>query len=154
VWSPFRKNNILPVENHGRCVRTAWMYEKVTRGIKVHVAPQFLPGQSKPDEGKFVWAYTISIENHSPDTVTLLTRHWVITDANGTKQEVRGNGVVGETPTLEPGQRFQYTSGCPLATPSGIMTGSYGMTTKHGEMFDIDIPAFSLDSPHDRHSVN
>jgi ApaG protein len=154
VWRPFRKRYILPVENRSKTARIEVMYEKITRNIRVHVAPQFLAGQSKPEENKFIWAYTISIENRSSDTVTLLTRHWVITDANGTKQEVRGDGVVGETPTLEPGQRFQYTSGCPLSTPSGIMAGSYGMTTKYGEMFEIAIPAFSLDSPHDRHSVN
>jgi ApaG protein len=130
------------------------MYERTTRSIKVHVEPQFLSGQSRPDESKFVWAYTIRLENHSHETVTLLTRHWIITDGNGHKQEVKGDGVVGETPTLKPGESFQYTSGCPLSTPSGIMVGSYGMTTKHGELFDIDIPAFSLDSPHDRHSVN
>ncbi len=120
----------------------------------VHVKPQFLQGQSRPEDSKFVWAYTITIENHGPDTVTLLTRHWIITDALGHKQEVKGDGVVGETPTLKPGESFQYTSGCPLSTPSGIMVGSYGMTTKHGEMFTIDIPAFSLDSPHDHRSVN
>jgi ApaG protein len=130
------------------------MYERTTRSIKVHVEPQFLSGQSRPDESKFVWAYTIRLENHGHETVTLLTRHWIITDGNGHKQEVKGDGVVGETPTLKPGESFQYTSGCPLSTPSGIMVGSYGMTTKHGELFDIDIPAFSLDSPHDRHSVN
>jgi ApaG protein len=130
------------------------MYRQSTRHIMVHVEPQFLPAQSRPDEGKFFWAYTITIQNKGPETVTLLTRHWVITDAMGQKQEVKGDGVVGETPTLKPGESFQYTSGCPLATPSGIMVGTYGMTTKHGEMFDIAIPAFSLDSPHDRHSVN
>ncbi len=130
------------------------MYEKITRNIKVHVAPQFLAGQSRPDESRFVWAYTITLKNLGTETVTLLTRHWIITDAFGYKQDVKGDGVVGETPTLRPGESFQYTSGCPLATPSGIMVGSYGMTTKHGEMFDIAIPAFSLDSPHDRHSVN
>ncbi len=130
------------------------MYEKITRNIKVRVEPQFLAGQSRPDESKYVWAYTIRLENLGADTVTLLTRHWIITDGNGIKQEIKGDGVVGETPTLRPGESFQYTSGCPLATPSGIMVGRYGMTTKHGEVFEIDIPAFSLDSPHDRHSVN
>ena len=130
------------------------MYEKTTRNIRVTVRPQFLEGQSKPAEDKFVWAYTVSLENKGDETITLLTRHWTITDALGHKQEVRGDGVVGETPTLEPGESFQYTSGCPLSTPSGVMVGSYGMTTKHGEMFEIEIPAFSLDSPHDKHSVN
>jgi ApaG protein len=130
------------------------MYETITRNIRVTVRPQFLESQSQPDNDKFVWAYTVSLANLGPETVTLLTRHWVITDSRGQKHEVRGDGVVGETPTLKPGESFQYTSGCPLATPSGMMVGTYGMTTKHAEMFDIEIPAFSLDSPYDRHSVN
>jgi ApaG protein len=130
------------------------MYEVTTRNIRVVAKPQFLESQSRPGDSKFVWAYTISLENRGGETVTLLTRHWVITDARGHKQEVNGDGVVGETPTLKPGESFQYTSGCPLNTPSGMMVGSYGMTTKHGEMFEIAIPAFSLDSPYDRHSVN
>ncbi len=118
------------------------------------VRPQFLDGQSRPAEDKYVWSYTISIENHGPDTVTLRSRHWHITDAVGSKQEVRGDGVVGEQPTLQPGHSFQYTSGCPLNTPSGVMVGSYRMVTSKGEEFDIDVPAFSLDSPYDRRSVN
>jgi ApaG protein len=130
------------------------MYEKVTRNIRVNVVPQYLDGQSRPEEQRYMWSYTIKIENRGVETVQLLTRHWVITDSNGLKQEVRGDGVVGETPRLRPGEVFQYTSGCPLPTPSGIMFGSYGMVTQLGEPFDIDIPAFSLDSPHDRHSVN
>jgi ApaG protein len=130
------------------------MYEKTTRGIRVSAQPQFLEGQSQPDNGKFVWAYTIVIENNGTETVTLKTRHWVISDGRGVKQEVQGDGVVGEQPTLKPGDSFQYTSGCPLSTPSGIMVGSYGMITLKGEPFDIDIPAFSLDSPYDKHSVN
>lgn len=130
------------------------MYETVTENIKVAVRPQFLEAQSKPDENKYVWAYTITVENHGVETITLLTRHWVITDALGRRQDVQGDGVVGEQPTLTPGQSFQYTSGCPLATPSGMMVGSYGMTTASGRPFDVAIPAFSLDSPHDQHSVN
>ncbi len=130
------------------------MYEKTTRGIRVVARPQFLEGQSQPAEQKFVWAYTISIENLGGETVTLRTRYWDITNALGTKQEVRGDGVVGEQPKLPPGHSFQYTSGCPLNTASGMMVGSYGMETERGEHFDVDIPAFSLDSPHDKRSVN
>ncbi len=130
------------------------MYETITRGIRVVARPQFLDSQSKPAENKFVWAYTITIENHGPETVTLRSRYWDITDAKGLKQEVRGGGVVGEQPTLPPGHSFQYTSGCPLNTPSGVMVGSYGMVTADGEHFDAAIPAFSLDSPYDKHSVN
>ena len=130
------------------------MYEAVTENIKVSVRPQFLEGQTKPDESKYVWAYTITVENRGGETVTLLTRHWIITDGFGRRQDVRGDGVVGEQPRLGPGQSFQYTSGCPLATPSGMMVGSYGMITSDGRPFDVAIPAFSLDSPHDQHSVN
>ncbi|MBM3519463.1 MAG: Co2+/Mg2+ efflux protein ApaG [Alphaproteobacteria bacterium] len=130
------------------------MYERITRGIKVIVRPQFLEGQSKPEEGHFVWAYTISLENHGRETVTLRTRYWKITDAFGKIQEVRGAGVVGEQPTLKPGDSFQYTSGCPLKTASGFMVGAYQMQTAEGELFNVDIPAFSLDSPHEKHSIN
>jgi ApaG protein len=130
------------------------MYERITRGIKVIVRPQYLEGQSKPDEDHFVWAYTITVENHGRETVTLKTRYWKITDATGKLQEVRGAGVVGETPTLKPGDSFTYTSGCPLKTPSGFMVGAYQMQNEAGELFNVEIPAFSLDSPHDRHAIN
>jgi ApaG protein len=130
------------------------MYEQTTRNITVFVEPQFLENQSKPDEGKFVWSYTIVVRNAGPETVKLLTRHWIITDGIGRKQEVRGDGVIGEQPVLQPNTQFQYTSGCPLNTPSGVMEGSYGMINEKGEHFEIAIPAFSLDSPHDKHSVN
>ncbi len=130
------------------------MYEQTTRHIRIVVRPQFLENQSQPDQGKFVWAYTITLENLSGDTVQLLTRHWIITDGIGHKQEVKGDGVIGEQPTLRPGDSFQYTSGCPLATPSGVMSGSYGMVDERGHIFDVVIPAFSLDSPYDVHSVN
>ncbi len=130
------------------------MYERITRGIKVIVRPQYLESQSKPDEDHFVWAYTITVENHGRETVTLKTRYWKITDATGKMQEVRGAGVVGETPTLKPGDSFTYTSGCPLKTPSGFMVGAYQMQNEAGELFNIEIPAFSLDSPHDRHAIN
>jgi ApaG protein len=130
------------------------MYEQTTRHIRIVVLPHFLENQSNPDESKFAWAYTITLENRSGETVKLLTRHWVITDALGRKQEVKGDGVIGEQPTLRPGDSFQYTSGCPLNTASGLMSGSYGMITDKGEAFEVIIPAFSLDSPYDKHSVN
>jgi ApaG protein len=130
------------------------MYEKVTRNISVSVRPFYLEEQSAPDEDRFVWAYRVNIVNRGDETVQLLKRHWRITDKFGRLQEVRGPGVVGETPTLKPGESFEYTSGCPLGTPSGIMAGSYQMTTEDGERFDIEIPAFSLDSPYDTAPIN
>ena len=130
------------------------MYEATTENIRVIVRPQFLEGQSNPDENKFVWAYNVTVENRGQETVTLLTRHWIITDGLGRRQDVRGEGVVGEQPRLGPGESFEYTSGCPLNTPSGMMVGSYGMISAAGRPFEIAIPAFSLDSPHDQHSVN
>ena len=130
------------------------MYSAISRNIEVIAKPQFLEGQSIPAEEKFVWAYTITIANHGHETVKLLTRHWIITDASGHRQDVRGPGVIGEQPVLKPNDSFTYSSGCPLPTPSGLMVGSYGMMTEKGEHFEIAIPAFSLDSPFDIHSVN
>ena len=124
------------------------MYESTTSNIRIIVKPQFLEGQSRPDEEHFVWAYTIKIENQGQDTVTLRSRYWKITDGRGRIQEVRGAGVVGEQPTLAPGQSFEYTSGAPLPTPSGFMAGSYEMQASDGRLFNVEIPAFSLDSPH------
>lgn len=129
-------------------------YEKVTRNISVSVRPFYLEEQSSPDEDRFVWAYRVNIVNNSQETVQLLRRHWRITDKLGRLQEVKGPGVVGEQPVLKPGESFEYTSGCPLGTPSGIMAGSYQMTTSGGEEFDIEIPAFSLDSPYDTATIN
>ena len=123
------------------------MYRAVTRSIEVKVTPRFMSDRSSPDNGYYFWAYTIEIINRGTETVQLKTRYWRITDAHGKLQEVRGAGVVGEQPELKPGQSYEYTSGVPLPTPSGFMTGSYGMvTTDSGEDFNIDIPAFSLDS--------
>lgn len=130
------------------------MYEKTTRSISVSVKPFYLEEQSSPDEDRFVWAYKVNIANKGAETVQLLRRHWRITDKLGRLQEVGGPGVIGETPVLKPGESFEYTSGCPLGTPSGIMAGSYEMATTGGERFDIEIPAFSLDSPHDTAAVN
>ena len=130
------------------------MYRSVTRSIEVVVTPRFIADRSSPEDNYFFWAYTIAITNHGAETVQLKTRHWRITDANGRRQEVRGAGVVGETPTLEPGESFEYTSGVPLPTPSGFMTGTYGMVTAGGEGFDIQIPAFSLDSAERKPTLN
>ena len=130
------------------------MYTQTTRGITVTVQPIFLDDQSSPAEGHYVWAYRVRIQNNGDDTVQLMRRHWKITDAMGRMQEVQGAGVVGEQPVLEPGETFEYTSGTPLPTPSGIMMGSYQMETDDGETFDVAIPAFSLDSPHEVHRLN
>ena len=129
-------------------------YVAVTRDIRVSVLPQYLADESDPDEARFFWAYTIDIENEGRETVRLRSRVWRITDEAGKIEEVRGPGVVGQTPTLKPGESFRYTSGCPLTTPSGIMVGSFQMTTEDGEMFDVAVPAFSLDSPEGRRVVN
>ena len=130
------------------------MYKETTRSIQVTVVPLYLDDQSEPDAGRFVWAYQVCIENTGAETVQLVDRYWNITDANGKVLEVRGAGVVGEQPVLRPSESFEYTSGTPLATPSGIMVGSYRMQTTDGEWFDVAIPAFSLDSPHDRRRVH
>ena len=130
------------------------MYSATTNAITVTVNPVYLDDQSDPDEGHFVWAYQVRIENNGGTTVQLRSRYWNITDANGLVQEVRGDGVVGEQPVLEPGDAFEYTSGTPLPTPSGIMAGRYQMETDHGEAFEIEVPAFSLDSPYASNSVN
>jgi len=123
------------------------MYESTTRDIKVIVEPQYLARQSKPEDSYFVWSYTIVIENTGSDTVKLRTRYWHITDGVGRVQEVRGEGVVGEQPIIAPGESFKYTSGAPLATPTGFMSGSYQMETGTGQPFEVEIPAFSLDQP-------
>lgn len=130
------------------------MYEATTREIRVRVMPEFVEDRSSPAKNRYFWAYTVEIANEGGETVQLLTRHWVITDGHGHTEEVRGPGVVGEQPVLEPGESFTYTSGCPLTTPSGIMVGSYQMQTDGGELFDVEIPAFSLDLPDERRSLN
>jgi ApaG protein len=124
------------------------VFEATTAGITVSVRVFYLADRSNPEQGEFFWAYQITIANTSQITVQLLKRTWHITDENGRTQRVHGEGVVGETPVLEPGESFQYTSGTPLATSSGFMTGKYHMIeVNSGEKFDIAIPAFSLDSP-------
>lgn len=124
------------------------MYEQETAGMVVRVAPQFLPDESRPEDGRYVWAYTIEIENRRPDTVQLISRFWRITDENGLTQEVRGEGVIGQQPVIPPGESFRYTSAAPLAAPSGVMVGAYSMQRGNGEAFDINVPLFPLDSPH------
>jgi ApaG protein len=130
------------------------MYEAVTRSIRIRVTPQYLEHESAPDQGRYLWAYTIDIRNEGSQTVELRSRHWRITDGVGRTQDVRGAGVVGQTPVIAPGASFRYTSGCPLPTPSGIMAGTYEMTSAAGEHFHVTIPTFSLDSPHAQRSVN
>ena len=130
------------------------MYSETTRSISVTVQPVYLDEQSSPSDNHYVWAYHVKIENMGQEQVQLLTRHWRITDSLGRLQEVRSAGVVGEQPKLGPGQSFEYTSGTPLQTPSGIMVGSYGMASAEGDRFDVAIPAFSLDSPYEQGQVN
>lgn len=123
------------------------MYSATTFGIEVSVEPFYLEDRSEPEENRYVWGYRVTIANQSDETVQLLSRYWHITDGLGRVEEVRGAGVVGEQPELGPGDSYQYMSGCPLSTPSGIMMGRYTMRNERDQMFDIDIPAFSLDLP-------
>lgn len=130
------------------------MYTAVTRDIQITAIPQYLADRSDPDEGRFVWAYTIEIANLGRGTVQLLARHWVITDGAGKVETVSGLGVVGEQPVLNPGDTFRYTSGCPLSTPSGVMAGHYRMADEDGRGFEVEIPAFSLDAPQMKRVLN
>ena len=130
------------------------MYQATTRQITVTVTPTYLEDQSRPDAQRWVWAYTVEIENAGDAPATLRSRYWQITDANGHVEEVRGPGVVGEEPHLSPGDSFTYTSGCPLATPSGIMRGHYRMQGPDGAFFEVEIPAFSLDLPQKARVLN
>ena len=130
------------------------MYSEVTRAISVSVDPFYVEDQSEPSENRWVFGYRVVIENQGPEAVQLMSRHWRIMDGHGRMVEVKGDGVVGEQPHLAPGESFEYTSGTPLATPSGIMTGSYQMQDTDGMWFDVEIPAFSLDAPGSRGTVN
>jgi ApaG protein len=130
------------------------MYTATTRAIQVTVQPRYLPDQSDPAKSQYVWAYQVRIENKGSVPVQLRSRHWKITDGLGRRQEVKGRGVVGETPRLEPGEVFEYTSGTPLSTPSGFMGGTYQMVSDAGENFDIEIPTFSLDAPGGARQLN
>lgn len=128
-------------------MKALFPYEATTRGVTVRVSVSYLPEQSEPAHVRWFWAYHIRIENDGDQPVQLLTRHWVITDGRGLVEEVRGDGVVGDQPMIDPGESYDYVSGCPLKTPTGSMQGSYGMVDFDGEPFDVAIPLFPLHSP-------
>ncbi len=119
--------------------------------ITIAVVTQYLPEQSDPDEDRYFFAYTITVTNTGETPVQLISRHWIITDANGKQEEVRGLGVVGHQPMLQPGESFEYTSGCPLPTPVGTMKGSYQMAAEDGTRFDAPISEFVLAMPRTLH---
>lgn len=122
--------------------------EAVTRGVRVQVEPEYLPEQSDPEQGLWVHAYHVTIRNEGEQTVQLLSRHWVITNAEGEEEHVRGPGVVGFQPVLEPGQAFRYTSGCPLSTSVGSMHGTFQMVARDGSRFDAEVAPFTLAEPY------
>jgi ApaG protein len=128
-------------------VKALFPHALTTRGVTVRVSVSYLPEQSDPEKGRWFWAYHIRIENEGRMTVQLLTRHWIINDGRGARHEVQGEGVVGEQPVIAPGDSYDYVSGCPLATPTGQMRGSYRMIGEDGSMFDIAIPRFPLVAP-------
>ena len=130
------------------------MYEETTRSIRITVKPFFLDEQSSPENDHYVFAYQVKIENQGEEIVQLRNRYWKITDGFGHQQEVRGEGVVGEQPVINPGDSYEYTSGTPLGTSSGIMVGTYEMVTSGGESFDAAVPAFSLDIPYTPKQLN
>ena len=132
----------------------SYVYERTTQNIRVAVRPTYLDDQSDPAESRYVWAYAVTIENQGQETVQVISRYWHITDARGHVQEVRGPGVVGEQPVLEPGQAFEYSSGCPLPTPSGAMVGRYQLRLVSGDSFEADIPMFLLESPYERRQIH
>jgi len=121
--------------------------EATTRGIRIRVQSAYVPERSTPDQNQWFFIYTVHIANEGHETAQLMTRHWIITDAEGRVREVKGPGVVGEQPVLRPGESFEYTSACPLETPFGTMHGTYQMVTPNGERFDAEIAAFSLGEP-------
>jgi ApaG protein len=134
---------------------TNWTpYIANTREIAVSVKPTYLEARSSPESSQYFWSYRVVIENRGRETVQLLSRHWMITNARGELNEVKGPGVVGEQPVLKPGESFEYTSGAPLNTPSGMMGGAYTMESESGERFDIEIPTFSLDTPNQNVLMN
>jgi ApaG protein len=118
-----------------------------TDGVTVRVSVSYLPEQSEPRRGRWFWAYHIRLENSGPTAVQLLTRHWIITDGRGARHSVEGEGVVGEQPLILPGASYDYVSGCPLATPTGSMLGSYRMMAADGDEFEVEIPKFALLAP-------
>ena len=134
-------------------VHHAWMFtsEAVTRGVRVRVRSEYAPDRSQPSRNQWFFLYTVTISNESGETVQLLTRHWIVTDGAGRVDEYSGPGVVGKQPTLAPGEAFEYTSGCPLATPFGLMEGTYQMVTSGGDHFDAKIAPFTLSEPYTVH---
>jgi len=122
--------------------------EAVTKGVRVVVTSRYVAERSAPEEGEWFFAYTVRITNESRESVQLISRHWIITNAEGRRQEVQGPGVVGEQPTLRPGESFEYTSACPLGTSIGSMHGTYQMVTSGGERFDATIAPFTLSEPY------
>ena len=129
-------------------------YHATTHHIEVTVYPIYLEGQSSPDENSFLWAYHVRIDNKGNEGIQILNRHWKITDALGRTQEIKGSGVIGEQPIIQPDESFEYTSGTSLSTPSGIMAGTYEIEKESGERVLVDIPSFSLDSPYQAISLN
>jgi ApaG protein len=128
-------------------VKALFPYEAVTDGVTVRVAVSYLPEQSQPAHGRWFWSYHIRIENDGETPVQLLDRRWIILDGRGGRHEVEGEGVVGDQPVIDPGESYDYVSGCPLQTPSGSMEGSYGMIDADGDEFDVAIPRFPLLAP-------
>jgi ApaG protein len=124
--------------------------EATTKDIRVRVRAQYDPSRSNPQQNQWFFLYTVKITNEGPDTVKLISRHWIITDGMGEVQEVRGPGVVGNQPVLAPGQSFEYTSGCPLTTPFGSMRGTYQMISQRQDEFDVEIAPFTLTEPYSR----
>lgn len=141
-------------ENHVPIDVMIPQYEQRTEDVIVRVEPEFLAEQSNPRDSRFIWAYTVEIDNQSGRDLTVTDRFWQIADSRGQVQEVRAAGVVGETPMVKSGETFRYTSGAPLTAPSGMMRGSYTMRSECGESFDITVPTFLLDSPHEGQSFN
>lgn len=122
--------------------------EKTQCDIRIQVATSYVDDESEPDSDRYVFAYTITISNSGDVAAQLISRHWIITDADGEVEEVRGPGVIGQQPVLEPGQSFEYSSGCPLGTSFGTMHGTYQMVTLNGEPFDVEIAPFALSLPY------
>ena len=132
----------------------SFQYQLETRRIRVSVTPAYLQDQSDPEDDRYVWSYTVTIENRGKEPVKLLSRYWNIIDGQGRVQEVRGAGVVGAQPVIGPGESFEYTSGCPLETATGTMSGRYQMLSASGESFEAEIPAFLLESPYERRQIH
>lgn len=130
------------------------LFEQRTHDVVVRVEPEYLADQSSPSDSRFIWAYTVEIDNQSSEDLQVTGRFWQIADSRGQVQEVRGSGVVGEKPVVKAGETFRYTSGAPLTAPSGMMRGTYRVKAPDGESFDVDIPAFVLDSPHEGLRIN